>query len=257
VRRVALIVLLASASAVAAPTEAERLYTAGQKAYDDKRYDEAVAAWERSYSLSHVPALLFNLGQAYRLRAQPGDCSKATDAYQRFLALDKASPQRPKAEGFIAELKPCVAAEDRGSEPAKQEPPPPPVKQEPPPVKPQEPPPVVHVDQPGHGKRLASYIAGGIGLGLAGTGIYFGARARSLGNEVSDACRNGCDWDTVADKDAEGRSAARKQWVFLGLGGVGLATAGVLYWLDGREHAPRVALTPRHDGAVVTWQRSW
>lgn len=254
-RRVALLVLLATGTAVAQPSEAERLYTAGQKAYDDKRYDEAVAAWERSYALSHVPALLFNLGQAYRLRAQPGDCSKASDAYQRFLALDKASAQRAKATGFIAELRPCVAAEDRGSEPPKQEPPAPPAQ--PPAVTHEPPPPVVHVDQPGHGKRIASYVAGAAGLGLAATGVYFGSRARSLGNEVSDACRNGCDWDTVADKDAEGRSAARKQWVFLGLGGVGLATAGVLYWLDSREHAPRVAVTPHGDGAVVTWQRSW
>ena len=256
-KTVALLIVLATGTAIAGPTEAERLYTAGQKAYDDKRYDEAVAAWERSYALSHVPALLFNLGQAYRLRAQPGDCSKASDAYQRFLALDKTSTQRPKAEGFITELKPCVAAEDRGAEPAKQEPAPPP----PPPVKAEthevQPPPVVHVDQPGHGKRIASYAAGGLGLVLAGTGIYFGTRARALGNEVSDACRNGCDWDTVAEKDAEGRSAARKQWVFLGLGGVGLATAGVLYWLDGREHAPRVAVTPHRGGGVVTWQRSW
>jgi hypothetical protein len=117
-------------------------------------------------------------------------------------------------------------------------------------------PPVVH--ERGKGMRIASYVAGGAGIGAVVAGMYFGNKARSLGDEVSDACAGGCAWETVADKDAEGKSAARKQWLFYGLGGVGLATAGVLYFLDARaERGPRVSVAPRGDGAMVTWQRSW
>ena len=35
------------------------------------------------------PALLFNIGQAYRLRAWTGDCSRAADAYKKFIAVSR------------------------------------------------------------------------------------------------------------------------------------------------------------------------
>jgi hypothetical protein len=248
-KRVALLLLVATATANAQPTEPERLFNAGQKAYDEKRYDEALAAWERSYALSQLPALLFNIAQAYRLRALPGDCTKASDTYQRFLTLDRTSPQRAKAQTFVGELAPCVAAEGK-SQPAVQP------QAQPATQTVENKPPVV--PERGKGMRIASYAAGGAGIAFVVTGVYFGNKARSLGEEVSDACAGGCAWETVADKDAEGKSAARKQWLFYGLGGVGLATAGVLYFLDTRaERGPRVSVAPRGDGAMVTWQRSW
>jgi hypothetical protein len=88
-----------------------------------------------------------------------------------------------------------------------------------------------------------------------GVGVYFGAQARRLGNEVTDECADGCDFDDVAQKDADGRSAARKQWVFLGLGAASIATAGVLYYLGSRTKG--VAVQPRGDGGMVTWGRTW
>ena len=252
-RFVAFVLVLATATAHAQPTEPERLFNAGQKAYDEKRYDEALAAWERSYALSQLPALLFNIAQAYRLRALPGDCTKASDTYQRFLTLDRTSPQRAKAQTFIGELAPCVSAEGK-AQPAVQPQPQPQAHAAQPQV--DKTPPVV--PERGKGMRIASYVAGGAGIASVVTGMYFGNKARSLGEEVSDACADGCAWETVADKDAEGKSAARKQWLFYGLGGVGLATAGVLYFLGTRaERGPRVSVAPRGDGAMVTWQRSW
>ena len=73
-RALVILCLLARAALADAPT-AEQLYHAGQTAYDDKRYDDALAAWQKSYELSHLPALEFNIAQAYRLRGKPGDCA--------------------------------------------------------------------------------------------------------------------------------------------------------------------------------------
>src|SRR5262249_43069716 len=115
VRPLAIVALLAGVAA--AEPEAERLYKEGQAAYDAERYDEALAAWERSYELSHLPGLVFNIAQAHRFR---GDCGKAVEAYKKFVALDPKSSERPTAEGFIKELSPCPAD--------KPTPPPPPAK---------------------------------------------------------------------------------------------------------------------------------
>jgi tetratricopeptide (TPR) repeat protein len=219
---IAAAVLVCATSALAQPSEAERLYHDGQRAYDAGRYDDAVAAWDKSYALSRLPALLFNIGQAYRLRAWSGDCTRAADAYRKFIAVEPRSPQRGQVEGFLAELGPCVDAE-RGAQPAQPQPRPAP-----------------HVDDPGRGKRLIAYGSGATGALLVGIGVYYGHRAATLSDEVTSACRAGCTFADVAAKDAEGRSADRKQYVFYGLGAAALVTGGVLYWMAGREHTSAV-----------------
>jgi tetratricopeptide (TPR) repeat protein len=102
VRALAIVALLTAVAA--AEPEAERLYNEGQSAYDAQRYDDALAAWNKSYELSHLPGLVFNIAQAHRLR---GDCAKAVEAYKKFIALDPKSSERSTAEGFIKDLSPC------------------------------------------------------------------------------------------------------------------------------------------------------
>ncbi|HEU0029277.1 MAG TPA: hypothetical protein VFQ53_01505 [Kofleriaceae bacterium] len=250
--------LLGATVVHAQPTsEAEALYVAGQKAYDAKRYDDALVSWQRSYELSRLPGLLFNIAQAHRLRGKPGDCTKAIARYHEFVKLDPKSAQRAKAEGFIIDLAPCAASEAAAASPSPTAPPPPSTASGAP-AEPA-PPPVVHdaPASPGRTKRIASYVAGGTGVVLLGTGLYFGNKASSLGKEVTAACADGCDFANVAAKDAEGRSAAKKQWVFYGLGAGALATSGVLYWLASKEHAPNVAIAPHGTGAVVSWSGRW
>jgi tetratricopeptide (TPR) repeat protein len=261
-RRIALLVAVLAvahaAPAVAQPSEAERLYTSGQKAYDEKRYDDALAAWEKSYALSRLPGLLFNVAQAYRLRNLPGDCAKAAETYEKFLQLDRNSPQRANAQKLLAELQGCSSAEHQRNAtlPLTFTPPPAPTQ---PQAQPQpQPLPVAPVSESGRGtsKRTIAYIVGGGSLALVATGFYFGHKAKSLGDEVTAACAKGCDWATVADKDAAGHSAAKMQWVFYGLGAAGLATAGVLYVLGGSESS-HVAVAPHADGAVMSWTGHW
>ncbi len=228
-------IVVCAAPAAAQPSEAERLYHDGQRAYDTGRFDDAVAAWEKSYQLSKLPPLLFNIAQAYRLRAWSGDCTRSVDAYRRFIAGGQA-------EGFLAELGPCAEAE-RAANPA------------PAPATPAQPP-RIDVDA-GRGKRLLAYGSGATGAVLVGVGIYYGHRASTLSAQVHEACSTGCTFADVAAKDAEGRSADRKQWVFYGVGAAGLVAGGVLYWMAGRERAPAIAVAPHADGAIVTFTRLW
>jgi tetratricopeptide (TPR) repeat protein len=234
------LVIVAGLARVAAaePNEAERLYTEGQKAYDDQHYDQALVAWERSYALSHLPALIFNIAQAYRLH---GDCAKAVASYRKFVELDPSSEERPNAEALIKEMQPCPA----------------PVVA----AKPGKPavvaPVVVGPGHPGRGKRIVGGVLALGGVALVATGAVFGNKASSLADEVKTTCATGCDFATIAAKDADGRSAERNQYIFYGAGAAALVTGGVLYWLGKREHAP-VLITPRADGgAAITVGGSW
>src|SRR6476646_10342578 len=110
-RVLAVVLALLVPLAAHAESEAERFYNEGQRAYEAQRYDDALTAWEKSYALTKLPALLFNIAQAQRLRHQPGDCTKASANYKEFLTSGKKSDQRAMAEEFIAELAPCVDAE--------------------------------------------------------------------------------------------------------------------------------------------------
>ncbi len=243
--------VLALVASVAHAQTPEQLYMQGQHAYDEKRYDDAIAAWTKSYDASHLPGLLFNIAQAYRLH---GDCAQAVASYKKFLELDPKSPQRATAQSFVAELTPCPVAQPEPSAPP---PPPAPVVAPPQPVQPT-PMPAQPVDtNPGHGKRLAGVVVAGGSVLVVATGLYFGHKASQLGDEVTAACKMGCIWSSVQSKDAEGKSDEKKQWILLGVGAAGLVAGGVLYYLGSDESAHHVAIVPHADGATVSWIGRW
>ncbi|MEO8704032.1 MAG: hypothetical protein ABI867_28535 [Kofleriaceae bacterium] len=226
--------------AAAQPTpEAERLYREGQEAYDAKKYDVALAKWEKSYELSKIPALVFNIAQAARLN---NDCTKAVASYKKFVELDPASTERPDADGFIKELQPQCPEK-------------PVIK---PVVKPVEkpivqkpivtpPPPPPH---PGRTKKLVGLVSIGAGVAIAATGLYFGGKAKDLANEVDEDCADGCTWDDIRDKDADGKSAETKQYILLGAGGA-IAITGVVLYMLGKRADSSLAITPRTEGGAT------
>lgn len=246
--RVAIVAIVVTLVRVAAaqptggegPQEAERLYGEGQAAYDAKHYDEAITKWERSYELSHLPGLVFNLAQAYRLR---GSCTKAVETYKKFIGLDPSSAERATAEGWIKDIEPCA---DR-----------PAPKQAPKIIGPAHDKDVVVTVDRGHGKRVAGVVVGIGSLAVVATGVYFGLQAQSLAGDVKSACTMGCEWATLEAKDADGRRAAQLQYIFYGVGAAGLVTSGIVYYLGARARTERVAIAPHRDGAVLTWSGSW
>ena len=85
----ALLLVLAGAilpAGAAGTGEAERQFTAGNAAYDARRYDEAVAAYEKVLGAGYAdPRVLYNLGNAeYRL----GHLGLAILAWERSIRLD-------------------------------------------------------------------------------------------------------------------------------------------------------------------------
>lgn len=250
--RIAIAVLAIARVATAQPNDAERFYNEGQAAYDAKRYDDAIAAWDKSYALSHLPALVFNLAQAHRLR---GDCREAVDAYKRFVELDPASPQRASAEGFVRDLEPCPGG-------APVEPTPPPhdttPAQQPSHTTPQPPPPPHRVTAPHTGEKVAGIVLVGAGAVAAGVGGYFGSQAQSLANEVHAACTPSCAWDSVKAKDEEGRNDEQLQYVLYAAGGAAVVTGAVLFVLSRRHVDVPVAIAPvQGGGAALTWHGAW
>jgi tetratricopeptide (TPR) repeat protein len=229
VRTVAfLLVLVFARHAIADDaSDAERLYNEGQAAYDGKRYDAAIAAWDKSYALSKLPALVFNLAQAHRLA---GHCTQAVEHYQRFITLDPQAEDKPAAEQFVRELSPCPVA------------------------KPVERPTTEWqlVDK-GAGKRRAGMIAAGAGLVVFATGIYFGSRASTIANEVEAACAMGCEWSELESKDAAGRRDAVLQYPLYAIGAAGII-GGVSLYILGKSKT-RVMVEPRANGVAfrVTW----
>jgi len=81
---------------VEAIARAKDLRQQGHKHFDEQRYPEALAAYQKSYELSADPALLYNIGRAYQLLNQ---APEALDAFEAFLA--KASPElRSRVQGL-------------------------------------------------------------------------------------------------------------------------------------------------------------
>ncbi len=82
-------------------TEARRVFEAGQAAFDDARYGDALVHFRRAHNLSHRPALLFNIGLcADRLR----DDDAAIEAYERYLAEVPSAPNRREVNGRLEAL---------------------------------------------------------------------------------------------------------------------------------------------------------
>jgi hypothetical protein len=182
---------------------------------------------------------VFNIAQAYRLR---GDCANAVASYKKFVALDPTSSERADAEGFIKDLEPCPVVAQKPAVDAR------PINGAP----------AGNIGGPSeHPGRTKKYVAIGVGiagLALVATGAIYGRKASSIADDIKADCADGCLWDDIRDQDADGRSAERNQYIFLGAGVAAAATAGVLYWLGNKEHGSRpsaVAITPRTEGGLT------
>lgn len=236
-RAIAVFMILAVEGAAFAAPSAEQLFYQGETSFAKGDYANAVAKWNESYALSKEPELLFNIAQALR---KDGRCADAVAMYRRFVRLAPDSDNRRLADEFVRELTPkCDAADPHPRRDRD------------------------HAEHVSETHPAALKIAGlavvGVGALSVATGIYFGYRASSLREEVANACPGAqCNWAVLGSKDAEGRSAETKQYVFVGIGAVAIIGGGVMYWLAPREQRrASIAVTSGRDGAVITWSGSW
>lgn len=88
-----------------ADAEARAHYMAGQLAFDQGRFDNALDAFQRAYSLSQRPELLYNIGSAAdRLRQD----AVALDAFERYLELVPHSQHANSVRARIGLLRRAV-----------------------------------------------------------------------------------------------------------------------------------------------------
>lgn len=128
----------AEAQTAAQKQTAKEHYEKAVRLYDVGRYGDAVHEYEQAYLIIQDPALLFNIGQCYRLMGQP---EQAARFYRNYLRRSPNAPNRADVEKRIAEQEKLI--EDAKSPPPPVTSPPPPVepKVAPPPPKPSPPPP--------------------------------------------------------------------------------------------------------------------
>jgi tetratricopeptide (TPR) repeat protein len=91
---------------------ARSLYEKGTTLYDLGKYLDAAHSYEEAYALKNDTALLFNIGQAYRLG---GDYASALRSYKSFLRRMPDAPNRSEVERHIGELQKLVDEQKRAS----------------------------------------------------------------------------------------------------------------------------------------------
>lgn len=269
----ALAVLVASVLVPAfaqAATEAEKkaqakeLYERATRFYDMGKYAEAIGDYEQAYLLVEDPALLFNIGQAYRLWNRPDD---AIRSYKNYLRKRPDASNRADVERKISDLEKIVEERWRaGGQPVlpqPQPPPPQPIEGYPGQAQP-EPYQAAPSAQPGFGappvaaepaavvpsspeappaKRnwLAwGFIAGG------GTSLLVAALAAAAGqqdaNKLRDASKKGEAFDPTIEKNGKAANALAYVGLVVGVaaGGVG----GYLLWRGRSTNATTASVVP-------------
>jgi tetratricopeptide (TPR) repeat protein len=91
--------------------QAKDHYELATRFYDVGKYGEAIAEYEQAYLLIEDAALLFNIGQAYRLWDRPEDAMRA---YKNFLRRRPDASNRADVEKKIADLEKVVEERRRG-----------------------------------------------------------------------------------------------------------------------------------------------
>jgi tetratricopeptide (TPR) repeat protein len=71
-----------------------------EKAFSMGKFDDALKGYEAAYEAKALPGLLFNIAQCHRNLANP---ERAIFFYQRYLALDPATPNRALVDQLIGE----------------------------------------------------------------------------------------------------------------------------------------------------------
>jgi tetratricopeptide (TPR) repeat protein len=88
------------------PPAARAEFDAGLRAYDAKRYEEAIAAFRAAYEAAPRRQLLFAWAQAERLS---GDCPSAITLYRKFLHEQPPSSEAEKASLHLARCEQALA----------------------------------------------------------------------------------------------------------------------------------------------------
>lgn len=197
-------------------------------------WDQAIRAYELAYAIDHDPVSLYAIG---RIHAQRGDCARAHQAFERFLATSPPPRARASAEDEIARCQPAAAADPVASDDTD--------------------PADVDVDVDVDAPRPRAFYRDPIGGALFGTGVVAGAVGGYLYLRARDAlCADPCtgSYESYEDSLAHARSLRTGALVAGGVGGA-LVVASIVRWVmvSGDDGAAEVdvAWTPRPGGGAL------
>lgn len=217
---------LAHADAVDNVAAAREDFERGTRAYDLGHYAEAAKEYEAAYRAKDDPALLFNIGQAYRGANEP---EKAIVAFRSYLRRVPEASNRDEVEARIAELQRLADAEHRSKGGAPQGTLPPSTMQiivrsthaERSPT-----PDELHSAKV---KRITGFVVGGVGIAsLALGGVLTGLAAQANGKIVQG--------DTWSPAQEDRRNGLESGYIAsFAIGGAALATGLTLYLIGRHE----------------------
>ena len=260
-----LVVCALGASAARAESESEKKLRAKEhfekatRLYDVGKYGEAINDYEEAYLLIGDAALLFNIGQAYRLWDRPDD---AIRAYKNYLRQRPDAVNRADVEKKISDLEKLV--EDRrrsgGVAPAETAPsgsPPgsvPPPTVTPAPVAPEamaEPGPspagvvvgeAVSVAPAKKGGSWLTYSAFAVSGACLLTAATAGVVGASKAKKLQDASQNKQPFDPAVQANGKTANAVALVSGLAGLAFGGLG--GYLFWRDRKAKSAPMAIVP-------------
>ncbi len=92
--------------------DAERLFRAGEQAFNASQYIEAAQAFERAYEKLALPSIAFSMAQAYRLQyfvdKDARWLKRAVQLYRQYMGTLKTGGRRADAVANLAELEPIL-----------------------------------------------------------------------------------------------------------------------------------------------------
>jgi tetratricopeptide (TPR) repeat protein len=263
--------------------QAKDHYEKATRFYDVGKYGEAIAEYEQSYLLIDDPALLFNIGQAYRLWDRPEeairsyknylrrrpDASNRADVEKKIADLERALDERRRSAAPMAEPA-APAAPSTRSPSTESAPAVPPEPMPPPPSAPMtEPPPVttalpvppaagVAMDQPvepaPRPSRILPYSLIGVGGACLLTSLVAAAVGASKAKKLQEASQNHDVYDPALQSSGKAANAVAVVFGLAGLasGGIG----GYLLWRDrartNQDAQVSAVLVPGYAGASLS-----
>ena len=232
--------------------QARQHYQTGAEAYSNGQFRAAAVSFERSYELSHRPALLFNIAQCHdRL----GRWAKANELYREYL---NELPHPPNLEFVSSRLEFTQERMEREAENAESDAPRASEEDFPTPiVEPQQTETPEEPSSESSSTPIAGIVITALGGAALGTSLALGFVARSKYTDLEDKCPTGvCDASLEADADSM-RTFALTADILLGVGLAAAVTGLVLILTGGggdddEDEDDSVAATCGLNGCMVS-----
>jgi tetratricopeptide (TPR) repeat protein len=226
VRLLLSLLLLARVAQATPPPEEEAArvhFLSGQAYYDQAAYADALREFNEAYRISQRPALLYNVALCYE---HLDKYSEAIVALQQYLDASPKAEDRGSVEARIEHLK------EREKQAAVSKPSPAPAVATPPK-------PVAASSASPPRRRVATWVVGGIGLGLLVGALASGIVAKKDYDSLKKDCGGfNCDPSQVPDaasRKSAGNAASIATDVLWPIGAAAIVTAVVLVFVEGRK----------------------